>query len=121
MEKPTSSAQAHVLSDVETGKSFHTCSPSRGASGGTFVTEMQIQSCDFERPGDLGVPQADPPTETNEAHAIAQDRAGRKLLTVRRRLLVDIKSLYNTLSLNKFQSALTCVWLIQNIARHLTT
>ena len=58
--------------------------------------------------------QVDAPTETNEAHAIAQDRAGRKLLTVRRRLLVDIKSLNNALktcrSYDKFSEQISkCV------------
>ena len=114
MEKRNSSAQARTLSDVETEKSFHTCSPSRGTSGGTFETEMHIRSSDFEGPGDLGGLQEDAPTETNEAHAIAQDRAGRKLLTVRRRLLVDIKSLNNALkscrSYDKFSEQISkCV------------
>ena len=114
MEKRNSSAQARTLSDVETEKSFHTCSPSRGTSGGTFETEMHIRSSDFEGPGDLGGLQVDASTETNEAHAIAQDRAGRKLLTVRRRLLVDIKSLNNALkscrSYDKFSEQISkCV------------
>ena len=114
MEKRNSSAQARTLSDVETEKSFHTCYPSRGTSGGTFETEMHIRSSDFEGPGDLGGLQVDAPTETNEAHAIAQDRAGRKLLTVRRRLLVDIKSLNNALkscrSYDKFSEQISkCV------------
>ena len=54
MEKRNSSAQARTLSDVETEKFFHTCSPSRGTSGGTFETEMHIRSSDFEGSGDLG-------------------------------------------------------------------
>ena len=75
---------------------------------------MHIRSSDFEGPGDLGGLRVEAPTETNEAHAIAQDRAGRKLLTVRRRLLVDIKSLNNALkscrSYDKFSEQISkCV------------
>ena len=88
----------NAISDVRTERSYRTCSPSRGASGGTLMAELQIESNDCQNHNGLGVMQDHAPTEPeNDAHAVAQDRAGRKMLTVRRRLLVDIKSLNNAL------------------------
>ena len=88
----------NAISDVRTERSYRTCSPSRGPSGGTLMAELQIQSNDCQNHNGLGVLQEHAPTEPeNDAHAVAQDRAGRKMLTERRRLLVDIKSLNNAL------------------------
>ena len=86
----------NAIFDVGTERSNRTCSLSRGASGGTLMAELQIQSNDCQNHNSLGVLQDHAPTEPeNDAHAVEQDRAGRKMLTVRRRLLVDIKSLNN--------------------------
>ena len=91
-------ANPNAISDVRTERSYRTCSPSRGPSGGTLMAELQIQSNDCQNHNGLGVLQDHAPTEPEtNAHAVAQDRAGRKMLTVRRRLLVDIKSLNNAL------------------------
>ena len=98
-------ANPNVIFDVRTERSNKTCSLSRGASGGTLMAELQIQSNDCQNHNGLGVLQDHALTEPeNDAHAIAQDRAGRKMLTLRRRLLVDIKSLNNALrSCRKYQ------------------
>ena len=78
----------NAISDVRTERSYRTCSPSRGASGGTLMAELQIQSNDCQNHNGLGVMQDHAPTEPeNDAYAVAQDRAGRKMLTVRKRLL----------------------------------
>ena len=89
-------ANPNAIYDVGTERSCRTCSSSRGASGGILMAELQIQSNDCQNHNGLDVLQDHAPTEPeNDAHAVAQDRAGRKMLTVRRRLLVDIKRLYN--------------------------
>ena len=92
-------SNSNAISNVRTERSYRTCSPFRGASGGTLMAELQIQSNDCQNHNGLGVLQDYAPTEPeNNAHAVAQDRAGRKMLTVRKRLLVfDIKSLNNAL------------------------
>ena len=91
-------ANPNAIFDVGTERSSRTCSPSRRASGGTLMAELQIQSNDCQNHNGLGVLQDHAPTEPeNDANAAAQDWAGCRMLTVRRQLLVDIKSLNNVL------------------------
>ena len=62
------------------------------------MAELQIPPNDCHSYSGLGMLQDHAPTEPkNDAHAVAQDRAGRKMLTARRRLFVEIKNLDNTL------------------------
>ena len=90
-------ANPNAIFDVGTERSYRTCSPSRGASGGTLMAELQIQSNDCQNHNRLGAQDHAPTEPENDAHAVAQDRDGRKMLTVRRRLLVGIKNLNNAL------------------------
>ena len=78
------------LSDVGTDKSFETCPTSAESSTESHSTIRQINTPVPSRHSDSGVPHVEP--GTGDA-PFDQDRAGRKLLTVRRKILVKIKSL----------------------------
>ena len=83
------------LSDVGTEKSFRTC-PMSARKNAESPSKILTSSKTVNHSA-LGVPQGEPLPEaidsTDDTRDFDQDRAGRKLLTVRRQLLVQIKGL----------------------------
>ena len=87
------------LSDVGTDKSFETCPTSsvEDKRPESLSTVRQLPMNENLSYTESGVPHVEPFPETtrntNDTLAFDQDRAGRKLMTVRRQLLVRIKAL----------------------------
>ena len=64
-------ANPNAISDARTERSYQTCYPSRGASGGTLVAELQILSNDCLSYSDLEVLQDQASTKAkSNAHTV---------------------------------------------------